>query len=82
MSTWNYLYALATNLIQPEIKRRRENVAGPSASSASDAPIPRKRRNRAVRTGCRNNKAMESCSKCRRAMYGRCQAKICTDCAE
>ena len=82
MSRWDFLYTLAANLIQPEIERRRENVAGPSASPASDAPIPRERQNCAVRTGCRDNKAMERCSKCPRAMCGRCQAKICTDCAE
>ena len=37
ISRWNFLHMLATNLIKPEIERRREKVAGPSVSPASDS---------------------------------------------
>jgi hypothetical protein len=79
ISRWDFIHTLALDLINPEVERRRQvehPIAGPGCY------VSRKRRNCAVRKGCKNNKTMETCRKCCKAMCGRCQALICIDCAD
>lgn len=77
ISRWDFIHTLALDLINPEIERRRQ-IERPSAGPGCN--VSRKRRNCAVRKGCKNNKTMETCRKCCKAMCGRCQALICIDC--
>jgi len=79
ISRWDFIHTLALDLINPEIERRRQ-VERPSAGPGCN--VSRKRRNCAVRKGCKNNKTMETCRKCCKAMCGRCQTLICIDCAD
>ena len=79
ISRWDFIHTLALDLIKPEIERRRR-VERPSAGPGGN--VSRKRRNCAVRKGCKNNKTMETCRKCYKAMCGRCQSLICIDCAD
>lgn len=79
ISRWDFIHTLALDLINPEIERRRQ-IERPSAGPGCN--VSRKRRNCAVRKGCKNNKTMEICRKCCKAMCGRCQALICIDCAD
>ena len=61
ISGWDFLHTLAMSLIQPEIERRRNEFAGSIATSGpemNETPS-RKRRNCAVRGGCKRNKATE-----------------------
>lgn len=79
ISRWDFIHTLALDLINPEIERRRQ-IERPSAGPGCN--VSRKRRNCAVRKGCKNNKTMETCRKCCKAMCGRCQALICIDCVQ
>jgi hypothetical protein len=76
ISRWDFLHGLALSLIEPEIGRRHGTFAEPGPQPS------RKRRTCAIRSGCKENKTRECCTKCHKAMCGRCQALICTNCAE
>jgi len=81
ISRRDFIHTLAIHLIQPEMERRRNKVAGPRVPSGPALNVFRKRRNCIVRKGCKNNKTLERCRKCCRPMWGCCQALIHIECA-